>query len=70
MIADFNEMPLPFDREQFVFNKRDNPFSENSAIKVWNPAGKELGLKDLKLYRGTRHLVALVNRGVPTKNPG
>jgi integrase len=66
-IKELKALPIPINREQFVFTKKGKPYSESWARKIWNKAKSELDIEGLKLYEGTRHSLAsqAYNRGVP-----
>ena len=66
-IKELKKLPQPINKEQFVFTKKGEPYSESWARNIWNKAKSELEIDDLKLYEGTRHSVAsqAYNRGVP-----
>ena len=66
-IKELKKLPIPINKEQFVFTKKGKPYSESWARKIWNIAKSELEIEDLKLYEGTRHSLAsqAYNRGVP-----
>jgi integrase len=68
MPGDLKELLLKQPRtlhSPFVFNLKGKAYYESSLGKIWHAACKEVGIKGVRPYDGTRHSFAsqLVNRG-------